>query len=548
MGLVFADTLDLPKVILSELTAANAYPPGQLVSVSDQGYALYVSTGSTWITAALGSNAVNITGTQTVAGAKTFTDTLTTNNLAIKGPRPWVDVRAYGAIGDGNTNDTAAIQAAIDAIGTTLPGGGVVFFPAGRYRLASGLTRISNVPLIFRGVTASSFNESDAQSSGSVLYGDAGVTIMTIGTTPSTVNHRGPVFENLQFREIGGGKTSELVRINNTNRWTFRNCGFRGGASAIVPYADNGSGPGVGGADCSWGFIENCWISDCAVGLKNAHGVNVTILGGDWEATTAVQVYPAGSLTGAMTIIGAFIDGATTGIDIKGANVSVLDCFFEGCTTAVSITHDAALHANSGSDCSIRGGAIISTTTGIFVGTGCSGTFIAIPVRSVGTPVSDSGTNTITMLGGGNPMTISRETSSTLHHLLLKNGATSVLKILTDGANSVRFDQPVSGGKMRFRLGGTAAGDDFDIQDSAGASLLSLKGSGVAVLRDGLTIQAGTTTGTKIGTATTQKLSLWDATPVVQPTAVADATDAASVITQLNALLARLRTIGLLAT
>ena len=61
-------------------------------------------------------------------------------------------------------------------------------------------------------------------------------------------------------------------------------------------------------------------------------------------------------------------------------------------------------------------------------------------------------------------------------------------------------------------------------------------------------ISTDTTTGTKIGTATTEKIGFFNATPVVQPTAVANATDAAPVITQLNALLARLRTLGLIAT
>lgn len=52
---MFADLADLPAVVLSELTAANAWPPGQLVSVSDQGYALYISNGSSWVQAASGS-------------------------------------------------------------------------------------------------------------------------------------------------------------------------------------------------------------------------------------------------------------------------------------------------------------------------------------------------------------------------------------------------------------------------------------------------------------------------------------------------------------
>jgi hypothetical protein len=61
-------------------------------------------------------------------------------------------------------------------------------------------------------------------------------------------------------------------------------------------------------------------------------------------------------------------------------------------------------------------------------------------------------------------------------------------------------------------------------------------------------ITVGTTTGTKIGTATTQKLGFFDKTPVVQPLAVADATDATNAITQFNTLLARMRDLGLIAT
>lgn len=67
-------------------------------------------------------------------------------------------------------------------------------------------------------------------------------------------------------------------------------------------------------------------------------------------------------------------------------------------------------------------------------------------------------------------------------------------------------------------------------------------------LADANDIAVGTSTGTKIGTATTQKLGFFNKAPVVQPTAVADATDAASVITQLNALLSRMRNLGLIAT
>jgi hypothetical protein len=59
-----------------------------------------------------------------------------------------------------------------------------------------------------------------------------------------------------------------------------------------------------------------------------------------------------------------------------------------------------------------------------------------------------------------------------------------------------------------------------------------------------------TSTGTKIGTATTQLLGFYNATPVNQPDAVADVADGllATTITQLNALLARIRELGLITT
>jgi hypothetical protein len=97
-------------------------------------------------------------------------------------------------------------------------------------------------------------------------------------------------------------------------------------------------------------------------------------------------------------------------------------------------------------------------------------------------------------------------------------------------------------------------------------------------LADAGDITIGTTTGTKIGTATTQKIGLWDAAPVVQPAAVANITTTATagalptpdgaitiadtatptvtelleycveLETKLEDLLGKLRTVGIIAT
>jgi hypothetical protein len=98
----------------------------------------------------------------------------------------------------------------------------------------------------------------------------------------------------------------------------------------------------------------------------------------------------------------------------------------------------------------------------------------------------------------------------------------------------------------------------LECQNSGSTVLASISSAGAGslvglTLTGDLTISTkdivtDTTTGTKIGTATTQKLGFFNATPVVQQAAVADATDAATAITQLNDLLAAMRTLGLIAT
>ena len=60
------------------------------------------------------------------------------------------------------------------------------------------------------------------------------------------------------------------------------------------------------------------------------------------------------------------------------------------------------------------------------------------------------------------------------------------------------------------------------------SNIASLAGAGINTagftMNDAANIAAGTSTGTKVGTATTQKLGFWNATPVVQPSGAAQGT------------------------
>ena len=73
------------------------------------------------------------------------------------GGLPWFNVVSYGATGDGTTDDTAAVTAAIAAL--TTAGRGVLYFPAGRYSTTGGFTL--SVPCEVRGDGAEAFDGSE---------------------------------------------------------------------------------------------------------------------------------------------------------------------------------------------------------------------------------------------------------------------------------------------------------------------------------------------------------------------------------------------------
>jgi hypothetical protein len=66
------------------------------------------------------------------------------NSLYIKGPIPFTDPRAFGATGNGSTDDTAALQAAISAT----PSGGWLFLSHGTYLVSSTLYITSPINFI----------------------------------------------------------------------------------------------------------------------------------------------------------------------------------------------------------------------------------------------------------------------------------------------------------------------------------------------------------------------------------------------------------------
>jgi hypothetical protein len=90
-----------------------------------------------------------------------------------------VNVLDFGAVGNGTTDDTAAIQAAINSLATTssasATGGGTVYIPAGKFRITSTIKIGYGITLIGNGAGGYPFIGANSQMS--QIYADFGSTV-----------------------------------------------------------------------------------------------------------------------------------------------------------------------------------------------------------------------------------------------------------------------------------------------------------------------------------------------------------------------------------
>lgn len=85
---------------------------------------------------------------------------------------------------------------------------------------------------------------------------------------------------------------------------------------------------------------------------------------------------------------------------------------------------------------------------------------------------------------------------------------------------AAHFGSPTSGIATGAHFKGNANNTAviFQIDNSSNTPLFRLRGNGDIIFSEGRGFELGTVTGWKIGTATDQRLSFWNKTPIVQPT------------------------------
>ena len=214
-----------------------------------------------------------------------------------------IDVRDYGAVGDGRPEDTAFIQAAIDALGL----GWRLFVPYGRWQFPENIVK-SDWVLMGAGMPSMAANERSLQN-GTILLGrtnifgsrfrgynfgvDAGADFLGAGPTTDALNVTSPGAEQITDIELinvcGLCKDSIAgvhgVLVQNVNRYKLDNIKGYLGAFGVVVKGTNGDSGSL------WGYHNgvSC-ITYKSDDYAPAHTSRFTSLGGIGIASTETVV------------------------------------------------------------------------------------------------------------------------------------------------------------------------------------------------------------------------------------------------------------------
>jgi len=141
-----------------------------------------------------------------------------------------VSVKAFGALGDNSTDDTAAIQRALDQLYSNTDENDIrsrrtLMFPAGVYLITSALTIPPYAHLVGEGPDKTIISNSGANPV-AVTEDDDGNVYGAIGnsgaTVPTQIQVSNITFKNTHASGYGG------VSIDNTTKIYFHNCRFQG--------------------------------------------------------------------------------------------------------------------------------------------------------------------------------------------------------------------------------------------------------------------------------------------------------------------------------
>lgn len=370
----------------------------------------------------------------------------------------WVNVKnpTYGAKGDGTTDDTAAIQAAM-----TAAAGKTLFFPPGTYKVTSTLTvtnAIGQIKVIGSG-------------------GQGTTTIIKYHTGDLLVVEAGQVELHLVNLEAATatdttyGTMGRAIYVHN-NVSTTPNFKFLGGAINNIDLgiefaADSGSGAMVANvriAPFTTGS-KSIWINGPDTAARNRHFINLSLPGGYIDVDGALDTF----------IVNSFFQRVE--IDSAAFGTHVGHCRWGNGGNAMTI---------SGATTVIYGAAVSgavtldSNFTGVFHGVSSGGTYTVtdnsggnatilfrVPSASSPAPFTHNGGIRLTAVGTG--LSLKEGTNATMGSAALVGGAVTVATTKVTATSRIYVTSQVDGGTPGWlRVSARNVGQDFTVTSSSG--------------------------------------------------------------------------------
>ena len=292
----------------------------------------------------------------------------------------FVDVTAFGATGDGVTDDSTAIQNALDSLSLT---GGFIYFPSGTYLITQYLVYYSNQTLwgdgakLLQGAAINALLLARCPSGTTGYNGTHDVLIhgitfdggsyTTNNTLSGCVHTKNITYEGCTFKNAYG--TWHNLELNSTYNGKVIRCNFEGARktgtngcliqldaidrNAVYPWEDN-----QGAFDntvCKYTEIASCLfhndIASPAIGNHNSYAqlyVNIhdCTFSGFTNSRGAINFATASHVN----IHDNEFNGCTTGVGSGGATYHVYDNYFYNSTTAYTgndtIAHDNVVNGS----------------------------------------------------------------------------------------------------------------------------------------------------------------------------------------------------------
>lgn len=231
------------------------------------------------------TRALTVDGATTLTGAVTLGNTLTLPGGTVT-PIGWLNVKSFGAVGNGSTNDTAAIQAALAAVSTN---GSVVYFPPGSYKITSTLTvSISGTTLVGDGWSSQIIYDGSTVTPAINATGNIKLFMRDLRLSQSNASHLGTC---LDLSQVNSGVFERLL-IDG------------GGASGVAPLI----GITMNAATCHYNSIRSSRVN-----YGGASSIGINLIGGSHSNTIEdVHAIPQGD------------DSASSGIYINGVHSTTL--------------------------------------------------------------------------------------------------------------------------------------------------------------------------------------------------------------------------------